>query len=503
MAQKQDDEQAPRKTTTYNKFEGMASQNERYNVKQEEMFWIENIMRTGPRKLSSVPGPGFRSFFPSAIPCTDSTQRGQQSLTVITAFNQQGEAPGETPPSGNDRTSWAYVAPSGEVTALNGVGTCGGGNMTYGPTCCQLNHYVDNIPVVSDHPALIDVSSGGLAANTRVGIGDQPGYAYNDNSVGGGGLRIYYPDTNNHVDYLQPVSGGYTGYNVDAFCYKDNEAWLSVNQNAFSPSRHLNVFNRASGVFVADYSTLNGFYISNMNLTATNLICLAHDISNPDTWAIKIIDRLAGTLTNSIDLSNLNPLFLFAVNDNLIYILGGYGHPLIPASLYYWDGSNIVYVGVAVGFPTLPFTQGSGQFSGGRYYFGENGFAGFSVDIYSLAVACPGGSGPRVASITLGSSSVAAGATIDVTWHDVLEPNKLGTGGENDRIVLYPKPSAGNLDFLTSTALAEKVTTGATSSTITFTIPGGTTPGDYVFRYQVGQTAEGILVATSPAFTVT
>lgn len=65
-----DEEQAPRKTTTYNKFEGMASQNERYNVKQNEMFWIENIMRTGPRKLSSIPGPGTAtaSHFPPWLP---------------------------------------------------------------------------------------------------------------------------------------------------------------------------------------------------------------------------------------------------------------------------------------------------------------------------------------------------------------------------------------------------------------------------------------------------
>jgi hypothetical protein len=52
------EEGPPRKTTPFNKFSGMASQNDRYNIKDDEMFWLENIMRTGPRKLSSVPGPG-------------------------------------------------------------------------------------------------------------------------------------------------------------------------------------------------------------------------------------------------------------------------------------------------------------------------------------------------------------------------------------------------------------------------------------------------------------
>jgi hypothetical protein len=68
MAKADEEEFAPRKTTTYNKFEGMASQNERYNVKQQELFWLENIMRTAPHKLSSVPGPTLKAHFPGWLP---------------------------------------------------------------------------------------------------------------------------------------------------------------------------------------------------------------------------------------------------------------------------------------------------------------------------------------------------------------------------------------------------------------------------------------------------
>ena len=51
-------EEAPRKTTTYNRFEGMNSQDDRYGCRDEEFFWLENIMWVGEDKLHSVMGPG-------------------------------------------------------------------------------------------------------------------------------------------------------------------------------------------------------------------------------------------------------------------------------------------------------------------------------------------------------------------------------------------------------------------------------------------------------------
>ena len=44
MAQAPDEEAAPRKTKTYKEFMGMASQNERYGVHDDEFFWLENIV---------------------------------------------------------------------------------------------------------------------------------------------------------------------------------------------------------------------------------------------------------------------------------------------------------------------------------------------------------------------------------------------------------------------------------------------------------------------------
>lgn len=509
MAQAPDKEEgaAPRKTTTYNKFEGMESQNERYNVKQNEMFWIENIMRTGPRKLSSVPGPGFRRYFPDTLPtlCTDNSERGQQHIDVVTAFQQTGEVPGG---STNDRTSWAYVNPTGDVVTLNGDAACGGGNMSYTDTCCQLNRFLDNVPIVNDHPALVP-PLGGNAVNARIGIADEQAYAANDNSFGTGGhgaLRVWFPDAGDSTTFRQPP--GYSGYQVVTWCKKGSEAWLFVNQTAFTPHRMLNRFSivrsalAPPSTFDFDSSALSGDYVSQISLTSSKLVALAFNVSNTANCAIKMIDRSNGALAQTIDLSNLRPSFAFGVNDNLIYILCGASFPAFPAKLYYWNGADIIYVGIAHNYPNQPFSFGAGQFSGGRYYFGRNGFGGFPVDIYSLAVACAGDGGPVVASITAGAGTVAHGATIPVSWANVLEPDNYFPPF-HDTISLYAAPAAGTLGYNEAASLADLATDGASSGTLTFTIPSSTPPGDYVFRYQAGQRSKAILVATSPSFTVT
>src|SRR5690348_14203536 len=116
----------PRKTTTYNRFSTMASQNERYNTKEDEFFLLENIMRVAPHKLHSVPGPVLRDTFPKPNPpiCNDATRRGQQSLSIETAFDQLSFT------GGNLRTSWANIS-GGHLYSIVGDAGCGGGNMNY------------------------------------------------------------------------------------------------------------------------------------------------------------------------------------------------------------------------------------------------------------------------------------------------------------------------------------------------------------------------------------
>ena len=100
--------QAPRKTTTYNRFSTMASQNERYNTKEDEFFWLENIMRTAPHKLHSVPGPRTVASFPIAQPCLPDAPRDHQSIAQIACTNiQTGFPPGSI--SSNSRASWGFI----------------------------------------------------------------------------------------------------------------------------------------------------------------------------------------------------------------------------------------------------------------------------------------------------------------------------------------------------------------------------------------------------------
>src|SRR5574340_841915 len=97
----------PRKTTTYNRFSTMASQNERYNTKEDEFFWLENIMRTAPHKLHSVPGPRTVASFPIAQPCLPDAPRDHQSIAQVgCTLLQTGFPPGTL--SGNTRASWGF-----------------------------------------------------------------------------------------------------------------------------------------------------------------------------------------------------------------------------------------------------------------------------------------------------------------------------------------------------------------------------------------------------------
>lgn len=121
----QADDSAPRKTTTYKRFEGMASQNERYNTKPDEMFWLENIMRVSPKRLHSVPGPIFRTTVPippSGCPI-DTLPTGDQTLTQVFCYNYDTGAPPGTLP-GNSSSQVDFIAgksPNEEFIATVGI----------------------------------------------------------------------------------------------------------------------------------------------------------------------------------------------------------------------------------------------------------------------------------------------------------------------------------------------------------------------------------------------
>ena len=471
---------ASRKTTTYKDFEGMASENERYNVKPNEMFFLENIMRIAPHKLHSVPGPGFPFHFPAATICTDSTERGQQSLTIDIAFDQENARP-----TGNNRTSWGFIN-NGEIYTLEGTATCAGGNMGYDNVCCQINHYVNDNPTVSQILPLPVEDPFAPFINTRLGASDQPVWCAQSNAFGG--IRVYYGIGATFVDYHTPATNG-GGHQVSAFAIKGNELWC------FVPS-HLDVgpavcevavFDRALGTALHDYAVYGTAdrAVSNMQLTTNFCYVLSTDGT---TQQIDKIDRATGTISASFNVTNILAQFIAVQSDNLIYIVCSGG----TTAVYYLSNfTDLVYVGKTVGQGFTPFAFGTGIFNNGTVYFGSNGFAGFNTDIRKIIIECPPVA-PVVASISVAESTVAAGGDVHFDFGPILLPDVT------DRVALM----ASSTDIFSGTQFAIQTTGGVASGTgVSFTIPGGTTPGTYklVLTTELG----ALLIANSNTFTVT
>lgn len=479
----------PRKTTTYNRFSTMASQNERYNTKDDEFFWLENIMRVAPHKLHSVPGPGRATRFPLTSICSDSTERGQQSLSIEMAFNQ-------TAFTGlfNARTSWAHVE-NGQLYTMIGNADCGGGNMNYfafglaspgvPPSCTNQYFFSTDDGVSSPTPSAPVAEDSHLPGiNTRVGTSDIPAYAFGAS----GNLYIGYPTEGIKVAYNLNLL-----IEVPCFGVNANTVWIKGGPGGSVDGKtHLREYDRLSGTLLNDYTPwgTDTVFVNNINVTSDRIICLVGNSTTGKSFLTKL--DYTGAIISELPIDGIVAVYMFAENDDLQYFLCQ-APDGVHAPLYYYNSTgNLVYVGTASGVVQSPFSA-SGYFNNGVFYFGGSGFAGLSVDIQKIAIDCPPAGGALIASVSTGST-VAAGASIDVTWADILITSST------DRIQLQVAPTGGKLGF--SGATANFVSTGsAASGTASFTIPGGTTPGSYIFQLC---TLNGtILIATSNTFTVT
>jgi len=475
---------APRQNKTVKQFSGMNTQNERNAVPEGNFHWLENIQPIGPGNLHSIPGRGqsVTRIPPTPVPpgCTDSTERGQALVAEEVAFNQGVTITGPA------RTSWAYVSPTHDLIAMIGQASCGGGNMGYqqtdpppDPNCCQLNRFVDGDPTVFDHPALVDPFGGLAAVNTVVGDSDEPFYLF----ATAGFMYGCYPDENVRVSYTLPP---FANVPPDTFAKKGNRYYAFMGPSAGAFSRHVLVYDaQVGGVHIADWATIAGVGVQCANATATRLVCLCFDIitSRPSIKKLSLVD---GTVMESIDLTNVSPTRSFAVDDNLVYIAS-------LQAMYYLSGTTLVFVGRLVG-PNFSVFGGNGKFAGGIFYYGQSGNGDSNTVVYKVQIPCPEDiDNPFIATISTGST-VAAGAAINVTWADILDPTAF------DLIALRPAPTGGDLGF-TGSSLANLSTGGLVAGTLPFTIPALTTPGDYIF--QLTRDSGSILISTSNVFAVT
>lgn len=440
------------------------------------------------RGVDDVPTGDFFTPEPcpeEVTPCVDITYRGQQIIAVEQAFDQATTFSG-----GNLRTSWGFID-QGEVYTLVGHADCASGNMAYDAICCQINHYVDDVATLADGSAPPVPDAAAPFINVKVGSSDQSVWAATSNSFGG--PRIYYDLGNSYVEYVVPTTN-FGGSNISAFAIGGNEVWFAIGccLDGGPPNTEVCVFDRATGVKIADYFPwgTDTIDVYNMHLTTDYLYVLGKDRITSDVTLFKIA-RVGGTLVSSIDLTAIGANLIAVADDTLIYMLCAG----TPGSVYYLENfTTLTYVGNVNQALTTVLGNSSAIWNSGTLYYGNNGFSGNNVDINKIVIACPPDvETPILASITT-DATVVAGADITVTWADVFEPSA------SDTILIKPAPAAG-IYGLVGTTIASATNSSALSDGLTLiTIPGGTAAGNYVAMYAA---LGNIWVATSDVFTVT
>jgi len=333
----------PRKTTTYKKFSTMASQNERYNVKDDEFFWLENIMRTGPRVLKSVPGPGpFLANFPPAPPvsgCPPTTPPANtevrqvgliqtRNLHVDPVTNQPYFGP---PDSENSVMSYGLITPdevvyglqklySGPIAVFAGYAEDNVVGTKYvGVVPMETQENVGKVPSsvftfrYADHPNSIHAGDGGV---TIVGTSDEQSYVWWRGSTS-------YFSVANQTEVNIPIGGGFftylfVKYGNDLVLFTDTNfgaltktmARIDLASQSLQVGPSLNLQGEPGGFDGSPKATASYFYV----------------MMNNDTNYTKIhrLNKADLSVNSSIDISSisaLHPRCFDLVDDNTFYIV--------------------------------------------------------------------------------------------------------------------------------------------------------------------------------------
>lgn|SRR5262245_62138877 len=473
----------PRKTKTYRRFEGMNSQRERYGVSDDEMFYLENIMRVAPKKLHSVPGPHQIAFFPIVAPpeCLDTTERGQRPLTAFMAYRATESylaRPGE-----NVHVAYGlWVDAALTFQCMVGIPQDGGGNMPYVTGTCTQSVFDDGSELVTSNIPIVPPENAALpAVNVMNGSSDEKMYGFANSPY-----DFYYPDRGNiHVNYAPP--GGFFG-NSRHFTKRGEDIFVNPEL-----TNKLHKYDVSSGTFLVELAiTLSGLpggtFITNYYALDDRVVVICRDGVSVYPQKLVSINNTTGAVIDEFDISNVGIAVVAAVSNSIIYLLAGF-------TLYYLkDWTDLIYVGQMVqppeipdmGFSTANFLRSIMFFGGNNRNIDANG------DIKGILMGCPEG-GPVVASVTA-DSTVQRGNDLNISWADFLEP------AANDILRLMTK--IGDTYSWNGPATTLNVPTGGLSDGSTvMSIPGGATPGDY---YIFLATLSGnVPVARSAVVTIT
>ncbi len=384
------DEGAPRKTSNYKRFSGMASQNERYNVKDDEMFWLENIMRVGPRKLRSVPGPGKPIKIAPPAPPTICVP-DPQNLVEFDVYDLDSNLTSPPPGGTGWRVTWGFVESDTTIVAMRenpvfvGFGNPRYNNDTY-VKVFRAQHGVA--------PEIAKTHGSGIADNTTPADGevmvhsDQPSYGFYQFS------GFYYFDWTNNIVVQCARPATYFPFKVNAACKNGSDIYLVVNHGTFGGDHvgQLVHFSYPAGTFIADSTVLTGYSRTvALDCSANFLYALSTD--GTGFYFIDKIDRTALTIADHYVLGQQFIASMSVVDDTLIYF-DRYAVSK-QVDIYYWHLGSIVHlntggpISISVGIPIVPGlgaqdTRYNFIFRAPYFYFGENGFGGFPVSITKI-----------------------------------------------------------------------------------------------------------------------
>jgi hypothetical protein len=409
MAEGGEDEQSPKKTTTYQRFEGMNSQKSRYGVPDNEMFWLENIMRVAPKKLHSVPGPTAKlATYPIFSGCPSTTlPTGTQDLSIVHCYQyNEGLPPGTQ--GGNSASQLNFVTGSrfaGTDSFVTSVSVQSGFGIPYNPpppdklqiieASGDTLNVITTLPVPSS-PAATFIGQSSHAGSS--GHSDELSILFFMGGITPPGLPsayVYFNYQTNVLTYFEPEGGTAT----QCWAKRGDRFWWvrdapgAINRYSVSagglPIMHASIAGVTNADFIRDLVATDNFLYLLYNDSADATIFRL----NLDTLAIVDSWVLTDPLIYDMDVES----------DDLIY-LNGYTDKLAPQtwtfSYFVPSTATLTHIddvlrGCNGGLGIGNSGQNSFHFQKGYFYMGYGGFGTGQTNITVVGpLNCPGTTRP-------------------------------------------------------------------------------------------------------------